>query len=122
MRFRSSARDLTNPSLIEAGVDDFSLVAPGQGCNSCAPVANVCTISVARSGDDAVISWSGLAGPRRVIYRLTGCGEKLKLGTTEGTSFVHEKALLSDEPFFYQVTTVDACGVEQPFCGETDCP
>ncbi len=61
---------------------------------------------------------------RAVVYHVTGCdpADRIKLGTTVGSFFVHEGALLTDEPFNYQVTAVDDCGNERPFCGTTDCP
>jgi hypothetical protein len=123
MRFRYSTADLGAGSLVEAGVDDFSLVDVGQGCASCAAPTNVCQIHVSRSGDDAVVSWSVDPGVRVLVYHVTGCGEQILIGTVEGsTSFVHEEALLSEQSFHYRVTVVDACGDEQPICGTTDCP
>jgi hypothetical protein len=59
-----------------------------------------------------------------VIYRVSGCGapQQVKLGTSEGNSFLHVGAALSSQSFNYRVTYVDACGDEVGFCGATDCP
>ena len=85
---------------------------------------SVCDISIDVSGDDIVISWQGLPGKRVTVYEVSGCGEALKLGTTQATSFVHEDAVLSPAAFNYRVTVVDDCGVETPLgsCFPLNCP
>jgi hypothetical protein len=127
VRLRFTAADLGAGSLVEAGVDELRIFDPGQGCASCPfpPPQTLCSISVSRSGDDVVVDWS--ANPvsgRAVIYHVTGCGptERIRIGSTEDSFFVHESAALSDDPFNYQVTFLDPCGNELPFCGSTDCP
>jgi hypothetical protein len=127
MRFRFQTADLLGTSLVEAAVDSFSVIDEGQGCYLCTtpPPQTLCSISVNRSGDDVVVDWStNPAGTRAVVYHVPSCetGDKIKLGTSEGTSFVHEAAALTDEAFNYRVTFVDECGNEQAFCGATDCP
>jgi hypothetical protein len=71
------------------------------------------------------VDWStNPVGTRAVVYHVPSCeaGDKVKLGTSEGMSFVHGDAALTEEPFNYRVTFVDECGNEQAFCGATDCP
>jgi hypothetical protein len=127
MRFRFSTADLGAGTLVEAGIDEFALVEAGAACLVCSspPPQTLCSIHVNLSGDDVVIDWS--ANPvsnRAVVYQVTGCGpgNRLRIGTATGSSFVHVDAALSPEAFNYQVTSVDDCGNELEFCGTTDCP
>ena len=111
-------------SLVEAGIDEFGLVDFGQGCLACTPpTETLCTIETNPVGDDVVIDWSANpVGTRAVVYQINGCGDQVKLATVEDNSFVHTNAMLSSASYSYRVTFVDACGVEQAFCGATDCP
>ena len=93
----------------------------GLGCGLISPT--ICEISVSRSGNDIVVSWSADPGRRVVIYDVKSCGDRVVVGTVEGTtSFLHEGAALSPTPFNYRVTNVNACGEEIDFCGTTNCP
>jgi hypothetical protein len=127
MRFRFSAADLGSGSIVEALIDEFSLIDAGQACEQCTepPAETLCSITVDRDGDDIRVDWSANpVGTRAVVYHVTGCGpaDRVKLGTSLGNDFVHENAALSGEAFHYRVTFVDECGNEQAFCGTTDCP
>ncbi len=117
MRFRFTAKDLLNGSLVEALIDDFALIDRDQGCSGCSiPVDTVGTIFVSRSGDDIVLDWTTdpVAGTRFVIYKLAGTdfSEATRIGSTDQRTFVHEGAAPAAVSFYYRVTAIDACGNE----------
>ncbi len=119
MRFRFTARDQgAGGSLVEAAVDEFSLLDRNQGCTGCPSPATVGTILVRRSGDDVVLDWTGdpVQATRYAVYKLTGAGlvEAVRIGTTTAKTFVHEDAAPAPESFFYRVSAINACGEEGP--------
>jgi hypothetical protein len=118
VRFRFVARDLgAGGSLVEAAVDEFFLLDRDQGCGGCPlPVTVVGTIRVSRSGDDVVLDWTAdpISATRYAVYKVFGAGftEAIRIGTAEGKTFVHERAALSADDFYYRVSAIDRCGNE----------
>jgi hypothetical protein len=62
-------------------------------------------------------------GRRANVYKVSGCGEAIQIGSTDAASFVHVDALLSPEDFSYRITYVADCGEETPLdaCVSTAC-
>ena len=79
-------------------------------------MAAVQTIRLAREGNDVILDWNDdpLPGTRFAVYTLGGPGfdEPVRIGTTEGRSFVHEGAAASSASYAYRVSRIDACGNE----------
>jgi hypothetical protein len=121
MRLRFTAADIgqgiEDASKVEAAIDDFSIVDRDGGCAVCdGSVAPVGRITLDREGPDVVLDWSGDAAPgtRFAVYSLEGprFEAALRVGTTGERRFVHAGAALSNRPFAYRVSALDACGRE----------
>ncbi len=118
VRFRFVARDLgTGGSLVEAAIDEFTILDRNQGCSGCTtPVAEVGTFRISRSGNDVVLDWTAdaVSATRYAVYRVFGSGfsDAVRIGTSDTKTFVHEGAALSAEDFYYRVSAIDACGNE----------
>jgi hypothetical protein len=115
-RFRTSDQ-VGSGSIVEAGVDEFALIDPGQGCLGCTlPVDPVGILKADIVGDDVVLDWTPdpVVGTRYLVYRLDGptFADATLVGTTDTKTFVHEGAMLSNAAFNYRVSAVDACANE----------
>ena len=62
-------------------------------------------------------------GRRAAVYHVGGCGESIQLGSTTGSSFVHEGAAIWPESFNYRITFIADCGKETDLdaCVTTAC-
>ena len=106
-------------SLVEAAIDDIAIADLRQGCSGCpSPTPGVGRILASRVGDDVVLDWSAdpVSAGRYAVYRLSGStlSDEVRIGTSDGKTFVHEGAVLSGDDFYYRVTAIDACGQESP--------
>ena len=101
-------------------LDSELLVDRDQGCEpgaSCPlPVPTVGLIVITPDGNDVELDWTDdpIQGTRFLVYKLVGpqFDQAVRIGSTDGRTFVHTAAMLSEESFSYRVSAVDSCGNE----------